>query len=75
MDELMKLASQYKKMIFHCHFSQVRGPKSAFMFKRYYAMKQAETGGNVDLEILVLEDGFIGWHNTYQGNAALYERI
>ena len=72
MSELMDLAKDYKKIVFHCHFSVVRGPKSSNSFKHAYLSQSIE---GPELEILVLRGGFHGWQEVYRTNPLLYTEL
>ena len=58
------LAEGVEAVVFHCMFSQERGPKAA----RYCAQEVERRGGGVD--VLVLEGGFQGWIREFLGNVA-----
>lgn len=48
-----------KNIVFHCMYSQIRGPKAARRYMR------AVNGKNPDQKVHVLVGGFRGWYNVY----------
>jgi rhodanese-related sulfurtransferase len=74
-DKLEELSSnllkqQKKNVIFHCHYSQVRGPSCANSFKRFVDEKYPET-----FNVLVLQGGWDGFQNEYINDKKLIERF
>ena len=61
-----------RKIVFHCHYSQSRGPTAAAMF---YA--DLRTGEMIDngLEVLILSGGFKTWRQLFEGDPLLYEYL
>ncbi len=72
MNELIELAKNHKKIIFHCHYSAVRGPKSSLFFQRAFLNSKF---AHQELEILVLRGGFGNWSETYGSDPTLYTKI
>ena len=54
----------YKRVVFHCHFSQQRGPFSA----RRYA---ARLGDDADTQVCVLHGGWRAWRSAFGDDATL----
>ena len=69
--ELIKLASRYEIVVFHCRFSAQRGPSAAEIFENEVTI----SGDNVKPRVLVLRGGFEKWHKLFCSNTELYESI
>ena len=54
----------YKRVVFHCHYSQQRGPFSA----RRYA---ARLGDDADTQVCILHGGWRAWSSAFGNDATL----
>ncbi|KAG9005422.1 hypothetical protein FRB93_009728 [Tulasnella sp. JGI-2019a] len=71
-DELIEKTKDIPKMIFHCSFSQQRGPKAAKIYAEKWAARGEES--KLTKEILVLEGGFSGFQLTFKNDPKLVEK-
>jgi rhodanese-related sulfurtransferase len=74
-DKLEELSSnllkqQKKNVIFHCYYSQVRGPTCANTFKRFVDEKYPD-----EFNVLVLQGGWDAFQSEYVNDKKLVERI
>ncbi|KAF7726496.1 hypothetical protein EC973_008731 [Apophysomyces ossiformis] len=72
LDNVDTLITEYSKVpvvYFHCALSQVRGPKSARIYKESLSLR----GYQLDQEIKVLRGGFEGWQAKYKNEKDLIE--
>lgn len=68
-DKLLPLTKNRTHVIFHCYYSQTRGPTAA---KQYLAKKGTDYPNQ---KIFVLEGGFKNWKNLFENNPNFYESI
>ena len=59
------------RVVFHCHYSQTRGPAAARLFLR----SLRETPGPSPPQVLILEGGFKLFRNHFQDDVAVYESL
>lgn len=59
-DEIISRLKGCKKIVFHCMYSQQRGPRCAGKMKERLVRRNKEDGGNdePDLKVYILEGGF-----------------
>ncbi|OZJ02167.1 hypothetical protein BZG36_05240 [Bifiguratus adelaidae] len=69
MPEIINLYSQVPVVYFHCTLSQVRGPKSARMYKEALDLNGVRT----DQTVKVLRGGFSQWQAKYRKEPGLIE--
>jgi rhodanese-related sulfurtransferase len=70
--ELVRTLRDKEKVVFHCAYSQQRGPSAALR----YAREREQTLGveeSKTQEIFVLEGGFVEWQEKYGNDARLTE--
>lgn len=72
MNEIIDLSRSYSKIVFHCHFSASRGPKSASLFNREFSKTCTEER---ELEIYILRGGFERWYEEYKDDPSLYTEL
>jgi Cdc25 family phosphatase len=48
-------------LVFHCMFSQVRGPKAARRFSEVVAARAAASGVAEKVQVRIMRGGFMGW--------------
>ena len=69
MHHLLDMAKEKPFVVFHCHYSQTRGPNAALSYlDRAHDVISCQA-------VLVLEGGFKAWHTQYRDDPALYERL
>lgn len=70
-DELIEdLKTQnISKVVFHCYYSQQRGPRCAKIFKGYTQEK------NLNFEVFILSGGVIEWIRTFKNDPRLVEDV
>eukprot|EP00928_Gymnodinium_smaydae_P028555 TRINITY_DN21742_c0_g1_i2.p1 TRINITY_DN21742_c0_g1~~TRINITY_DN21742_c0_g1_i2.p1 ORF type:complete len:176 (-),score=17.68 TRINITY_DN21742_c0_g1_i2:69-533(-) len=59
-----EFASSGKTLVFHCMFSQSRGPGCARLFLRHLDEHYAERS----CKVMILEGGFAGWEERFVGH-------
>lgn len=62
----------FDKIVFHCMFSQVRGPSCALAFQRA-AQATQPTDNSSSPQVYILQDGFIGFSKLHTSNTDLFE--
>ncbi|KAI8089189.1 Rhodanese-like domain-containing protein [Halteromyces radiatus] len=67
--ELVQKYSKVPEIYFHCALSQVRGPKSARIYKEYLHLQ----GITTDQQVKVIRGGFEGWQQKYKDEKDLIE--
>lgn len=70
MPTLVRRLAGKKMVVFHCMFSQVRGPSSAV---RYLREKAATDGGSDAQVVYCLEGGFSSWQQSFGPDERLTE--
>jgi len=65
LSELVKETRDIPKVVFHCTYSQIRGPKAARGYE--------EALGDSQKEIVVLRDGFAHFQAKYKNDSKLVE--
>ncbi|EDR13420.1 uncharacterized protein LACBIDRAFT_292636 [Laccaria bicolor S238N-H82] len=68
-DGLVKQTKEVPLVIFHCAFSQARGPKAA----RIYEETRSNIGKDIDHEVIVLQGGFSQFQAKYKDDPTLVE--
>eukprot|EP01080_Neovahlkampfia_damariscottae_P004453 gene4453-7828_t len=63
--------NEKKKIVFHCFFSQARGPRCAQIFHEYINSKEP----NHKFEILILEGGWNNFKEKFGNDKKLIEKI
>lgn len=68
MKQLANKLTREKKLLvlFHCHFSQIRGPAAAEAFQKYIISHGDVHIGNNNLEIMVLRGGISAWSKHHR---------
>ncbi|KAI5290912.1 hypothetical protein KEM54_000051 [Ascosphaera aggregata] len=72
LQELIRLLSDRKKVIFHCALSQQRGPSAALRYARQRAAMLTPEE-NAKQQVYVLEGGFLRWQELYGNDPKLTE--
>ncbi|OXV10313.1 hypothetical protein Egran_01926 [Elaphomyces granulatus] len=70
--ELVRTLQNKEKVVFHCAYSQQRGPSAALR----YAREREQTLGieeSKKQEVFVLEGGFVDWQEKYGNDTRLTE--
>lgn len=75
MPTLVRKLKDKKTVVFHCALSQVRGPKAALKYLRQRdgllrTLGEREVNGQ---EVMVLDQGFLGWQAVYGDDERLTE--
>ncbi|KAI6039340.1 Rhodanese-like domain-containing protein [Pisolithus marmoratus] len=71
-DKLMKDTKDIPMVIFHCRFSQERGPKAARIYEETRNILHKPTDGQ-DFEAHVLRGGFLHFGEKYKDDPTLVE--
>ncbi|KAI9226307.1 MAG: Rhodanese-like domain-containing protein [Piptocephalis tieghemiana] len=75
-ETLPSLLSSFAKVplvVFHCALSQVRGPKSARIYRDARAVMEADEESTIVQEVRVLRNGFSGWQSLFHEDTHLVE--
>lgn len=67
--------ARVSRVVFHCHFSQQRGPAAAAAFARRLGRLGATIDGGRRLQVLILSGGWRGWYREYGSDATLTQRL
>ncbi|KAH8833922.1 Rhodanese-like protein [Flagelloscypha sp. PMI_526] len=73
-NQLIDDLKDVKKVIFHCAFSQQRGPKAARIYEE--TRENLSSAGSAEFpaqEVLILRDGFHGFQALFKNDAKLVE--
>lgn len=65
--ELNRISSDFKSIVFHCHYSAQRGPSSAEYFE--------ESFPHNTVNVLVLKGGFSKWKTLFRNHPDLFEKL
>jgi Cdc25 family phosphatase len=71
-DELVEKTKDVQMVVFHCTFSQERGPKAARIYEEKRNQLPAQSADSPH-EVLVLRGGFSKFQAKYKDDAALVE--
>jgi len=71
-DELVEKSKDVQMVVFHCTFSQERGPKAARIYEEKRNQLRAQSADSPH-EVLVLRGGFSKFQAKYKDDAALVE--
>ena len=71
--ELVRTLADKDMVVFHCAFSQVRGPSAALKYARERQRLLGKESGNQEQRVCVLEGGFTMWQARYGEDASLTE--
>lgn len=66
-----KNAPQKHTVVFHCHYSQTRGPAAAQSFQNF----ESHTASPLDCDVCVLEGGFKHFRTAFQDDPEVYEDL
>lgn len=69
-------ATQPTNIVFHCHYSAVRGPSAAKRLATFLASNESSCSSlQRNLKVHVLKGGFKTWSELYSGHSDLIESI